>query len=375
MDGSNPATIRFSHGEAVLTLPAGAESNVASDVIRLSRQYTTLVTSQPDIHFLPMYSDSGKKYTSLRIVSDSLGAIPLVVSKQSPATLSVTLNLNDSLIRLHQNDSLYLYRLDDRSKLWTILSTTRPAQNQLTAQITNLGTFAIAYNTDIRPPLVDMTVEGQVFTNNGEVPPQPHIDAIMQDANGIDVTPGKTIVKIDNRVLLPSEFTVLDSSRTLTTVNLTMSPTLSAGTHTITVQATDDNGKTNSPPAELDVRVSNSFGVDLLGSYPNPFTRDYMFIAYQIRGIASAQSVSLDIYTVAGRRIRTMSYPNDDPTRTYGFLKGGTGTPTSLGYHEVWWDGRDDGGSEVANGVYFYRLTVSTPASSVEVKGKFARLR
>ncbi len=375
MDGSNPATIRFSHGEAVLTLPAGAESNVASDVIRLSRQYTTLVTSQPDIHFLPMYSDSGKKYTSLRIVSDSLGAIPLVVSKQSPATLSVTLNLNDSLIRLHQNDSLYLYRLDDRSKLWTILSTTRPAQNQLTAQITNLGTFAIAYNTDIRPPLVDMTVEGQVFTNNGEVPPQPHIDAIMQDANGIDVTPGKTIVKIDNRVLLPSEFTVLDSSRTLTTVNLTMSPTLSAGTHTITVQATDDNGKTNSPPAELDVRVSNSFGVDLLGSYPNPFTRDYMFIAYQIRGIAAAQSVSLDIYTVAGRRIRTMSYPNDDPTRTYGFLKGGTGTPTSLGYHEVWWDGRDDGGSEVANGVYFYRLTVSTPASSVEVKGKFARLR
>ncbi len=79
-----------------------------------------------------------------------------------------------------------------------------------------------------------------------------------------------------------------------------------------------------------------------------------MFIAYQIRGIAFAQSVSLDIYTVAGRRIRTMAYPSDDPTRTFGFLKGGTGMPTSLGYHEVWWDGRDDGGSECANGVYFY---------------------
>ncbi len=80
--------------------------------------------------------------------------------------------------------SLFIYRLDDRSKLWTILHTSRPSPNQLTAIITNLGTFAIAYNTDKVPPIVDITVEGQVFINNGEVPPQPKLDAILQDANG-----------------------------------------------------------------------------------------------------------------------------------------------------------------------------------------------
>ena len=197
----------------------------------------------------------------------------------------------------------------------------------------------------------------------------------LQDADGIDITPSKTIVKIDNRVLPTSQYTILDSSRTMTTVNLTMQPSLSPGTHTITIQTTDNDGLTNTPPKELDVRVSNQFSVTILGSFPDPFTGVQMFIAYQINGIAYAQSVSLDIYTVSGRRIRTMSYPSTDPTRAFGFLQGGTGTPTSIGYHEVWWNGLDDGGSECANGVYFYRLTVTTPSSTQELKGKFARLR
>ncbi len=375
LDGSTPAQAHFNNDEVILSLPSGAEGNIGADVISLDRRFGAIQTAQPDIHFLPMYSDGGKIYSSLRIVSDSLGAIPLNLSKQGIATLSIKLNLNDSLIKLHSNDSLFLYRLDDRSKLWTKLATARPSQNSLTATITNLGTFAIAYNTDTRPPVVDITVEGQVFINNGEVPPQPHIDAVMQDANGIDVTPGKTIVKIDNRILQPSEYTMLDSGRTSTTVNLTMTPSLSSGTHAITVQATDDNGNTNSPPKELDVHTTNQFGVTVMGSYPDPFTGVHMFIAYQISGIAYAQSVSLDIYTVAGRRIRTMSFPSNDPNRTYGFLEGGTGDPTSIGYHEVWWDGLDDGGSYVANGVYFYRLTVNTANATREIKGKFARLR
>jgi len=375
LDGLTPAQAHFNNDEVILGFSAGAEGNIAADVIRLDRQYNPLQTVQPDIHFFPLYSDKGRSYSSLRIVSDSLGAIPLVPSKQANSTLSVKLNLNDSLIKLHSNDSLFIYRLDDRSKLWTILATARPAPDKLTATITNLGTFAIAYNTDTRPPVVDITVEGQVFINNSEVAPQPHIDAILQDANGIDVTPGKTIVKIDNRVLQPSEYTLLDSGRTMTTVSLTMTPSLSSGSHAITVQATDDNGRTNAPPKELDVRTTNQFGVSVLGSFPDPFTGVHMFIAYQISGIAYAQSVSLDIYTVSGRRIRTMSFPSNDPNRTGGFLEGGTGTPTSLGYHEVWWNGLDDGGSEVANGVYFYRLSVNTANATKEIKGKFARLR
>ncbi|HWF44118.1 MAG TPA: C25 family cysteine peptidase, partial [Candidatus Kapabacteria bacterium] len=371
LDGINYDAVPLSGGEVVMGLPASAEGNIASDVIRLDRRYDALQTGQPDIHFIRLLTDKSRPYSSIRIVSDSLGAIPLSVA----GMLTLSLDTADTTYKAHIKDSLYIYRQDDRTKLWTILATTRPSPDKVTATITNLGTFAAAYNTDRIPPIVDMTVEGQVFSNNGEVPPQPHIHAVIQDADGIDVTPGKTVVRIDNRQLAQNEFVILDSGRTTTTINLRMEPSLTDGNHKITIQSTDNDGRTNAPPKELDVHVSNEFSIGLLGSYPNPFTKDYMFIAYEIRGIAFAESVSLDIFTVSGRRIRTLNYPSDDPTRTFGFLKGGTGVPTSLGYHEVWWDGRDDGGNEVANGAYFYRLEVNTNGANRQLTGKFARLR
>ena len=368
LNGSTYADAHFDNDEAIFGLHAGVEGNIGADVIRLTRIYTPIQSSQPDIHFLTLRSHTGIAYSSLRVVSDSLGAIP--ISPSAVATLS--LHIDSSI---HVPNTLFIYRQDDHTKQWTQLATTRPQADRLTANVTNLGTFAIAYHTDTRPPVVDIAVEGQVFSNNGEVPSQPHIHAVIQDANGIDITPGKTIVKIDNRTLLVSEYTMLDSGRTTTTVNLRIEPTLTDGTHAITIQATDNNGIMNMPAKELDVHVSQNFSVGVLGSYPNPFTKDNMFIAYEIRGIAFASTVALDIYTVSGRRIRTMNFPSDDPSRSFGFLKGGTGVPTSLGYHEVWWDGRDDSGIEVANGVYFYRFTVNTPDASQEIKGKFARVR
>jgi len=368
LNGASASAATFDGNQVAIQLTGVSEGNIARDVTRLNRLNNAVTTAQPDIHFLPLYSQAGKKYSSIRILSDSLGAIPL---QDSGSTLSLRV---DSLLVQYPGKTIFIYRMDDRTHLWNRLTSTLNG-NTLTAKITSLGTFAVAYNTDTKDPIVDIAVQGQVFINNGEVPPQPNIHAVIQDANGIDITPGKTIVKIDNRVLGSTEYVMLDTGRTTTTVNLSMSPSLSSGNHAITVQATDDNGRTNSPAKELDVHVSNQFSIQVLGSYPNPFTKEYMFIAYQIGGVAYASSVSLDIYTVSGRRIRTLNYPSSDPTRTFGFLKGGTGDPTSLGYHEVWWDGRDDSGNEVANGVYFYRLTVNTSNANQQIKGKFARLR
>jgi len=370
MNGSSASAVHFTNDEVVFQLSANSEGNIVGDVTRLNRLTNIITTVQPDIHFLPMYSYAGKRYSSIRIVSDSLGAIPL---RDSASLLSI--KVNDSIAKNYANGGVFIYRMDDRTHLWNRLTSTLSG-NILTAKVTSLGTFAVAYNTDTKDPIVDITVQGQVFINNGEVPPQPNIHAVIQDANGIDITPGKMIVKIDNRVLGPTEYAILDSSRTSTTVNLSMSPSLSSGNHAIIIQATDDNGRTNSPPKELDVHVSNQFGVALLGSYPNPFTGKEMFIAYKISGIAYAQSVSLDIYTVSGRRIRTLSHPlNSSNSADDAYTRGGTGDPTSLGYHEVWWNGLDDGGNEVANGVYFYRLTVNTNNANQQIKGKFARIR
>ncbi len=44
-------------------------------------------------------------------------------------------------------------------------------------------------------------------------------------------------------------------------------------------------------------------------------------------------------------------------------------------YHEVEWDGTDDHGDEVANGVYFFRLRVKKGDIQKELTDKIAKIR
>ncbi|MFH1278210.1 MAG: FlgD immunoglobulin-like domain containing protein [Candidatus Eisenbacteria bacterium] len=69
---------------------------------------------------------------------------------------------------------------------------------------------------------------------------------------------------------------------------------------------------------------------------PNPFNPTTT-IRY---GISRPSDVRLVVYDIAGRRVRTLR-------------EGGEET---AGFHEVFWNGRDDSGTPVASGTYFYRL-------------------
>jgi hypothetical protein len=70
-------------------------------------------------------------------------------------------------------------------------------------------------------------------------------------------------------------------------------------------------------------------------NYPNPFNprTNIQF------DLPRAAHVSLAVFDVAGRRVRTLV----DEER-----------PAAM--HTVVWDGNDDGGRRVASGVYYYRL-------------------
>ncbi|HET6510936.1 MAG TPA: C25 family cysteine peptidase, partial [Candidatus Kapabacteria bacterium] len=356
------SALSFDNGFVTLDLGANALHDVASTPIRVERVYQSLRNNQPDVQLIHLDSIAKLKTYAVRIVTDSLGAAALNQAA-SPRTLSIA--VKDS------RSNLAIYRQDDRSKLWTILPTMRNG-NLLTATISHLGTFAVGYHTDKTPPVVELSVEGQVFVDKGDVPEKPRLSVVIQDANGIDVTTGKTVVTIDGLPVQSEITSSLDTQRTQTSINMRLEPTLSNGRHTISVLAVDNNGLETEK--KLEVNVSNEFVIQELGVYPNPFAT-VMFIAYEIKGIPFADEVELNIYTVSGKLIKTHRFPSDNPEHTFGFVKGGTGTPTSLGYHEVWWDGRDNDGFDVANGVYYYRLKVETSRETKEITGKIARIR
>lgn len=71
-------------------------------------------------------------------------------------------------------------------------------------------------------------------------------------------------------------------------------------------------------------------------NYPNPFNPSTT-IRYQV---PQSNDVKLVIYNMLGQTVRTL-----------------VDTRVPAGHHSVEWDGRDDGGKEMASGVFLYRLT------------------
>jgi flagellar hook assembly protein FlgD len=74
-----------------------------------------------------------------------------------------------------------------------------------------------------------------------------------------------------------------------------------------------------------------------LSVYPNPFTS---VVSVQCSGISEGQKISLQIYDLSGRLVKSFSLiTNHLPLTT-----------------AVSWDGRDNNGKEVKSGVYFYTI-------------------
>jgi hypothetical protein len=80
-------------------------------------------------------------------------------------------------------------------------------------------------------------------------------------------------------------------------------------------------------------------GLLLEQNAPNPVSNSTS-IAFSL---LSPSDVSLDIFDVSGRLVRKL-----------------TSGPREAGSHQVSWNGLDDSGSRLANGVYYYRLSTST---------------
>jgi hypothetical protein len=87
------------------------------------------------------------------------------------------------------------------------------------------------------------------------------------------------------------------------------------------------------PVGPDEIRLSNVM------NYPNPLERDTYFTFT----LNQPGEVTVKVYTMAGRRIRTLR-------EEFG----------TSGYHQIYWDGRDEDGDTPSNGVYLYKVVAKT---------------
>lgn len=219
--------------------------------------------------------------------------------------------------------------------------------------------------TDGSFSLEDIRLNGAVVVPDGVVP---SVTAEFE-SGGLSILPGTALrvsafdehgVNLVDRDLSRAVTLTLDASPD--TTNLTDSfiydfdshtsgtityelPTLSLGAHSLEVSATDNMGNRTNEEVSFEIVSTTDFKIRNVANHPNPFpsgAREGTYILFQL---PSEADVRIDVFTVGGRLIRTIE-----------------GIPGQTGPNQIYWDGRDEEGDELANGVYLYRIHATSEA-------------
>ena len=215
--------------------------------------------------------------------------------------------------------------------------------------------LATGWLEDDQPPQVQLEVEGQVFASGGYVAPAGAFSWVLSDQNGVDPRAGRLTVTVDGDSVEAADLGLrLDEGAQSLSLRLALDGATPREQLTRLVLSCRDAAG-NSVTEAVDFRVGSRLALQYAGTYPNPFQRETRFV-FSLSGVA--RRATIDIYTVAGRRIRRLEIPGP-----------------LINYVETLWDGRDRVGDVVANGVYFYQLTAEGDEGRVDYSGKVARLK
>jgi flagellar hook assembly protein FlgD len=92
-------------------------------------------------------------------------------------------------------------------------------------------------------------------------------------------------------------------------------------------------------------------------NYPNPF-KDNTYFTFKISQIPDELKIKL--FTVAGRLIKEINVPSSQ---------------LNYDFNRIPWDGRDDDGNLIANGIYFYKIILSKNGKTETTTQKIAIFR
>ena len=132
-------------------------------------------------------------------------------------------------------------------------------------------------------------------------------------------------------------------------------PSLLPGDHKFRYVALDNSG--NFADSILNVvLVDSKLRINDIANYPNPMQTQTNFM-FMLSGQSNPASCIVKIYTVAGRLIKEIN------------------ANANIGYNSISWDGKDNDGDYIANGVYLYKFVIQGDSQTETATQKLAVLR
>jgi hypothetical protein len=255
--------------------------------------------------------------------------------------------------------SLYLWQEDTAPR--HLFATASGSFEQFVATGTNPDA-----PVDTSGPTMRLYLNDPSFVSGGVVGAQPTFIAELSDESGINLTQGignalTLILNNDERnpILLNDFYQARSESFTEGEVRYTFAP-LRDGNYTLRFKAWDSYNNSSEKELAFVVRNASVLHVKYALNFPNP-TRGQtsFFISHNQAG--EQVEVRIKIYTIAGRLIKSLEHTE-------------TSAPSLV---RIDWDGRDEDGSELANGIYLYKVIFKhlTRNEQIETLEKLAIVR
>jgi flagellar hook assembly protein FlgD len=218
-------------------------------------------------------------------------------------------------------------------------------------------------------PILDVTVDGKHLMDNDIVSPNPDILIQINDENQFLAVPDTAYVihfglKTPNPANLPRvfingnpeinlEFAQLPENK----AKLTFRPgQLADGTYTLRVQGRDYAGNDAGKNAyEIDFKVVNEVALSNVVNYPNPFSSSTRFV-YTLTGGEVPERFEIQIFTITGKLVKVIDLHASNDVKV-GY--------TMTNYA---WDGRDEFGDPLANGVYLYKVVAKVNGQDMKLR-------
>lgn len=209
---------------------------------------------------------------------------------------------------------------------------------------------------DERNPILDVTFDGIHILDGDIVSPRPDIFISLNDENEFlslsDTSLFKLFLKRPGQQVpdnIPIETSWVefypDNSGGRNKASIRMQPVFEEdGIYELLVQAEDVTGNQS---GDLDYKVKfeiiTKSSISNVLNYPNPFSTSTQFV-YTLTGEDIPEFFKIQIMTVSGRIVKEITQDEIGPLR--------------VGTHrtEYRWDGTDEFGDRLANGVYLYRV-------------------
>ena len=187
--------------------------------------------------------------------------------------------------------------------------------------------------------------------------PNPIIHIELNDESLLPITDPSSVMVYLNDELIPADTSIItyQFSETNPKVIVDFTPVLADGEYALKVLWKDSGGNiVDSSGVEKFFLVSNEAKLLNVYNYPNPTSGETHF-TFKLTQLP--EEIRIKIFTIAGRLVREIKL---------------TSSALKYDFNKIFWDGRDEDGDVLANGVYLYKVIMKAGEKSEEVTQKLA---